>query len=74
MRGGTKMQDTKLREAFRALVKYLNLRVDDYMGYDVRNNPPNSGCNVARMIDIENLQDQIDILASKKNKRVKRRK
>ena len=67
------MQDRKLREAFRALVRHLNLRVDDYWGYEVENNPVGSSCNIARRGDITRLQEQIDDLrrASKKVKKKK---
>ena len=63
------MQDIKLREAFRALVRHLNLRVDDYYDYGVRNSPPGSDCNIARKGDIQDLQDQIDILKKVKKKK-----
>ena len=59
------MRDEKLRDAFRALVKHLNLRLDDYWGYEVRNNPLGSSCNIARVGDIRNLQEQIDELKKK---------
>lgn len=62
------MQDRKLREAFRALVRHLNLRVDDYFGYEVKNNPSYSGCNIARREDIRRLQEQIDELKPKQKK------
>ena len=67
------MQDKKLREAFRALVKHLNIRVEDCYGYRARNSPPNADCNVARLSDIRYLQQQIDEL-QKKPKKVNKRK
>lgn len=72
------MQDKKLREAFRALVKHLNLKVmyDGYSEeYEVRNNPPLSECNLIRREDITNVcryfQEQIDEF---KNKKVRRKR
>ena len=67
------MQDIKLREAFRALVRHLNLRVEDFYGYSTRNYPEASSCNIARRADIERLQKQIDkIQQSQKNVKKKR--
>ncbi len=72
------MQDTKLREAFRSLVRHLNLKTaDSYCGYYTRDYPNGASCNVARKSDIKDLQEQIDKLKkSKKNasKKIKKKK
>ncbi|MCH7568451.1 MAG: hypothetical protein IIA87_03435 [Nanoarchaeota archaeon] len=68
------MQDKKLREAFRALVKHLNLAVmfnNWTEDYSVKNNPPDSGCNLVRRQNLRDLQEQINEL---KNKKVKRKR
>jgi len=63
------MKDEKLREAFRALVRYLNLSVYDNFGYSVSDSPPYSSCNIARRRDVVHIQEQIDELKKKVNKK-----
>ena len=69
------MQDKKLREAFRSLVQHLNLSVTDYWGYgyDTNNCPTGASCNIARLSDIRDIQDQIDKLKKAKRMVKKRR-
>ena len=69
------MQDKKLREAFRALVRHLNLKVEEdyFFGYRTRNYPEGADCNVARKGDIQDLQEQVDKL-EKKLKNIKRKR
>ena len=78
------MKDTQLREAFRSLVRHLNLKVkevcygdyyDEYniYTYTTHNYPAESSCNVARRGDIRFLQEQIDELKQSKRKETRKK-
>lgn len=72
------MKDKQLREAFRSLNHFLNLKTELDIGYygddyETRNYPNDSSCNIARKSDINNLQDQINELKKPNKKKVKKK-